>query len=1038
MSADEQEHDETLHDEGLPAALREELEAESDAPEADDDATIQDESSPAKPEKPRWKKALSIGLKVSVSLGGLYYVYGKAIGRDGLEELTGRISEISWGWFALAALMQLTAISFAIVRWRLLLGGQSIKAKWSFLGQSFMIGRFWGAFTPGGLGLDGWRLYDVANQTGEHARAVTITVVEKILGQLAFGLVVMGGSVWGFEMLGVEGVIMVNVFFVVLVTAGLTFIARPQEFQPLFAILPKKIQPRLQKVFDAVSAYHGKLKLLGTAVLCGVAVHAFNNMIYVSAAQAMHIELSPFVIFFASSIVIMSTILPLSLNGIGLREATAAGVLGAFGISPAIAAATYTLGWIAEMCVSAFGLPIWLARKHGYDARLEVGELDTKTKAEAEPPAPWPTLPKGLLIGAGAGLFAGMLVGLGEASLIVLDGGGRVGYGVLAYGAVAYGLLCSVGGAGFMLLIHRKMKREPAHLSVVYARLTGLLVAAMALALGAFRVRRDVFHEELAWGSKQGVFVFLGCVAGAALLYLLLSTLIRVWTGGRAGRFMLKAWGSPAFVGVIVVAVALVTTFVGPHANANGAPSRPAAPDGAPNVLVIVVDTLRADHLPGYGYANGSTPNLDRFAEDAVRYDQAFANASWTRPSFASILTGRYPSSHGVMAKPDALPDEVVTLPETLRENGYATSGLVTNFNVGPYFNFNQGFESYRFLEPEFVLGADDNAAKLLLVQALRRGIERYRAARGQVEPGSAYQDAETVNREIVTWLDAEAPQDTPWFMFVGYMDPHDPYFPHPYDGTGYSRAANQHPDPSEADALRDLYDGEITYWDEHFGALMDDLRERGLYDDTLIVITADHGEEFCEHGGFWHGTTLYDEQVHVPLFVKLPGNSRAGTHVSHWVQSIDLMPSILAHVGIDAPEGVQGGSLEEGTTRVYAEESHEGNVLESVRELRDFEELKMIVANPGNPRGLEPVELYRVADDPGEQDNVAESQREQVQGLMSVMEEARTQAAEGAVEGTQVEMDQESLCQLCEIGYVETEACCRSGCFSGSRCEGL
>ena len=136
--------------------------------------------------------------------------------------------------------------------------------------------------------------------------------------------------------------------------------------------------------------------------------------------------------------------------------------------------------------------------------------------------------------------------------------------------------------------------------------------------------------------------------------------------------------------------------------------TEPNPPDDRPNVLFIVVDTLRADHLPAYGYENGSTPHLDRFAEDAVRYENAFANASWTRPSFASILSGRYASSHGVMAKPDALPDAVETLPETLHENGYQTAGYVTNFNVGPYFNFQQGFDHYEFLEPEFVLGAEN------------------------------------------------------------------------------------------------------------------------------------------------------------------------------------------------------------------------------------------------------------------------------------------------------------------------------------------
>ncbi len=1030
--SDPKEYDATLQDYGPPASLVRDREANGVSHE------------PPKAPTPVWKKALGWALKITVSAGGLYLVYGKALGRDGLEELSTHLESISWGWFAVAAGMQITAIVFAILRWRLLLGGQGIGAQWSFLAPSFMIGRFWGAFTPGGLGLDGWRLYDVATQTDKPARAVAVTTVEKILGQLAFGLVVVTGSVWGLEMMGVEGLLLVNGFFVVLVSAGLTFLTKPAIFKPAFSLLPQQVQPRLQTLLDAVSAYHGKFKLLATAVGCGVMVHAFNNMIYVSAAQAMHLPLSPEVVFFASSIVIMSTIVPLSLNGIGLREATAAGVLSAFGIAAPIAAATYTLGWMAEMCVSAIGLPIYLARKASYDANLVVEDADREAELYRDLPEVeeqrWPRLGRGLVIGLGAGLLAGTIVGLGEGAAVVVDGGGRGGYGVLAYGAVLYGVFCALGGAGFMLVstwLGRKQRREAVPEPEAYGRLTALIVAGLAFGLSVFRIRRDVFHEEFAFKSKEGALLALACLAGGAALYFLLATGVRLWTSGKAGRFMLKAWGSPVFVAVIVCGVIAYTVAAGEPASANGHGTREAAPPGAPNVLFIVVDTLRADHLPAYGYAQGSTPNLDRFAEDAVRYDQAFANASWTRPSFASILTGRYASSHGVMGKSDALPDGVVTLPEALHANGWETQGWVTNFNVNSHYNFQQGFDRYHFIEPDNVLWADDSSIKLLLMQVIRRGYETLNARLGRVRAGSIYQDASVVNRELFSYL-ADAPTESPWFAFVGYMDPHDPYFPHPYDGSGYARAAHQHPDVEEADRLRGLYDGEITYWDEHFGELIAELQRRGVYDDMMIIVTADHGEEFAEHGGFWHGTTLYDEQVHVPLFVKLPGNERAGTHVSHWVQSIDLMPSVLRRAGLEVPDGVQGGSLQEGTDRVYAEENHEGNILEAVRVLRDFEELKLITANAGNPRGLEPVELYRVADDPTEETNVAADAQDVVRALIENRNEARREAAEGAVESVAVEMSDEEARRLCALGYIEAAWCCEQGFLTGPACGGL
>lgn len=988
------------------------------------------------------KKWLMLALKLAVSIGGLYLVYGQLVGKEGLDELTTRLASLKWHWFFAAMAMQLVAIGFAIVRWKVMLGAQGIGARWRFLFPSFMIGRFWGAFTPGGLGLDGWKLYDVAAQTNKPSRAIAVTAAEKILGQLAFFIVVMGASVWGLELMGATGLLLINGFFVVLVSCGMTFIARPKLFRPLFRLLPRQVESRIEPLIQAVSAYQGQARVLTIAVLSGVAVHAFNNMIYVCAAQAMGLPITPTVIFFASSIVILSTIVPLSFNGMGVREATAAGVLASIGgVSAGLAAATYTLGWIAEMCVSAFGILFFLARRQGYDAKLVVEQPEREEAILAElpevPQAEWPSRVRGLTIGAAAGLVAGMIIGVGEGAVVIADGGGRVGYGVMAYGAVAYGIFCALGGAAFGLAsawIGRWMRREAVPEPQAFGRLTGLIVAAIAFGLAAFRIRRDVFHEEIAWKSKEMLLVFAGCALGAALLYVGLSFALRAWTSRKAGAFLLRAWGSPALVALVVAGVIGVATALPPAQASDG--SRGSAPDGAPNVLVIVVDTLRADHLPAYGYEEGRTPNLDRFAEDAVRYEQAFANASWTRPSFASILTGRYASSHGVMGKPDSLPDDAVTLPEALQGGGYETAGFVTNFNVGPYFNFQQGFDEYTFLEPEFVLGADDSAAKLLLVQFMRQRIEHMRAASGSVEPGTAYQDAETVNRHLASWLE-RGERDRPFFLFVGYMDPHDPYFPHPYDGTGYARAAHQSPDPSEAPRLRELYDGEITYWDEHFGRLIDDLRRRGLYDDMMIVVTSDHGEEFAEHGGFWHGTTLYDEQVHVPLFVKYPRNERGGSTEARWVQSVDLMPSILAQVGISEVPGVQGHVFEESAAVVFAEESHEGNVLTSVRERRESGAFKIITANEGNPRGLDPVELYRIEEDPRELTNVAQAEAEERRAIMTTLEEARRLAAEGQLESGTVEMDEDTRRQLCAIGYLDPGECCRDGFLSGDPCRG-
>ncbi|MCA9600455.1 MAG: sulfatase-like hydrolase/transferase, partial [Myxococcales bacterium] len=813
------------------------------------------------------KKRILFAAKLLFSVGMLFVILRKVLVRDGAGDLGTHLAGLRWGWVAGAVLMQLTAIAFSTVRWQRLLIGQGIRPTWGFLSGSIMIARFWGAFTPGGFtGFGGWRIYDVAKHTGKTARAAATIGVEMILGQLAFGVVVMGASIYGVRFIGTEGVVLVNAFFLALIAAGIVFLSKPGLVRRVAGFAPAPVATRVRTLVDAVCAYQGKGRLLTEAALLGTGTHAFNNLIYVCAARALGVELGVGEVFFGSSLQIFATLLPLSINGIGLREATAVALYTKLGVPGSVAVLIPIVGFAAEMFVSAFGGLIFVVRRSGYAPTFQIDDPDREDVAHSlipeVPEERWPSRLRGLVIGSGAGCLGGLLLGLGEALAVIVSGGGRSGYGVLVYGAVSHGIIFGVLGAfGGLALAWsgRIMRREamPEHLA--YARMTAGLVAFVGFALGAFRVRRDVFHEELVWKSPKGLLVLLACAATAAILYLVLSKVLAWIVAKKPARLVLKPWGTPLLVVLASVLMGSVPLVCGPAVAEQGK-ARVDAPTAASNVLFVVVDTLRADHLPDFGYASGKTPNLSAFANDAIRFDQAFSNASWTRPSFASILTGRYPSNHGVMSKASVLPEEVPTMAESLHDAGYYTFGLVTNYNVAPYFNFQQGFDEYRYLEPEFVLGADDQAAKLLLIQTLRRAIETYRAKSGTVHAGTAYRDATTVNGELRRWFE-RAPA-APWFAFVGYMDPHDPYFAHPYTGNGYSRAAHQNPQASEADALRKLYDGEVTYWDEEFGALLADLKKRGVYDDMTIVITADHGEEFGEHGGFWHGTTLYDEQV--------------------------------------------------------------------------------------------------------------------------------------------------------------------------------
>ncbi|MFW6049847.1 MAG: sulfatase-like hydrolase/transferase [Myxococcota bacterium] len=968
------------------------------------------------------KRKVLFTLKLAVSLGILALIFRKVFEQDNIGDLWARVADLSWGWIGLAAASLFVAILCGVRRWQLLLGGQGIDAPFRHLFGSWMIGRFFGAVTPGGLGLNGYRLYDIATRTGKTARATAVTGIEMILGWLAFGAVVIAGSFFGLRYLQLGGVLAVDAFFAAFMIAAIVLLSRPGIFRWLAERLPPGVRTRIRTLVDAVCAYQGRTLLLSKAALLGAGIHIFNNFIYVCTARALGVELSAGEVFFVSSLQIFATLMPISIGGVGLREAAAVGLYTIVGVPAGLAVLIPLVGIAVEYSISALGGFVLVARRQSYAPDIAVEDADREEAAHAEiptvPEERWPRVSRGASLGLGAGALAGAAVGIAEGAVVLASSNAAPSYGALAYGAVAYGLLCAGGGTALGALLAwsgRWLQRAAVEEPRAYGHLAALMVSVPAFALGAFRIRRDVFHEQLAWKSPEGLGVLAACLAAAAILYAVLALGLRVATARRAGRWLLRPWGTPLAVAGAVVVLTAVDLLGGAAAEGKDRVERPAAPALAGDVLVLVVDTLRADALPSYGYEAGETPHLDAFAKDAVRFDQAFANSSWTRPSFATILTGRFASSHKVMGKLDPLPDALDTMPEAFRDAGYHTAGFVTNYNVAPYFNFQQGFDDYAYLEPEYVLGADDTASKLLFVQALRRVVEKARGA----QPGLAYQDAETVNGSVLEWLDGEP--SSPFFLFVGYMDPHDPYFEHPYAGEGFSRAAHQSPDPALAPKLRALYDGEVTYWDAHFGKLVRALKERGLYDDLTIVVTSDHGEEFMEHGGFWHGTTLYDEQIRVPMFLKLPGNRQGGTVASQWVQLVDLMPTLLELNGIEIPDGVQGGDMFEGSADVYAEESHEGNVLESLRTRLDGRELKLITANAGNPRGLPAEELFDVARDPGEARNLwaEDADGELVDKRLSYWSE---QAEEGAVErpDSDVELDDAAAARLRSLGYVE------------------
>ena len=611
--------------------------------------------------------------------------------------------------------------------------------------------------------------------------------------------------------------------------------------------------------------------------------------------------------------------------------------------------------------------------------------------------------------GVAGGLVAGAAVGAAEAlaAWVHLHGPGELpalGWALVAYGAAGAGLglgagmvAALAGGDGFGLA------------------LAGV-GTALAYAVARFRIIRDLFLEQVPHGLVP-LAVQVGALAVVALGAVLLWRALR---GADERRAALTRPGIAAVVVALLAAAWAGGAQLKPPPAPAPLPPRAAPPAGAPNVVLIMVDTLRADHLSCYGSAAVKTPHIDTLAADGLRWVNTFSQASWTRPSVATILTGLYPSSHGAVHKADRLPDRVDTLAEVLGRAGYHTVGFADNANVSQAFNFQQGFDEYHYLAPDFFFAASEPAAQLALYSGLRLVRERFLAH--YVDVHHYYQPAEVVTAEVRRWLDRGA-RDEPFFLFAHYMDPHDPYFAHPFNGEGYARVAHPNPPPALAERLHRLYEGEVAYLDEHLGVLFDDLRRRGLYDRTLVVLTADHGEEFHEHGGWWHGTTLYDEQIHVPLIVKPPGAHALARLRDELATSLDIAPTIVAAAHLKPPAVMQGHALPldagpaPARESTFAEEDLEGNVLQAVR----TRAWKLVAANPGNPRGLAPEELYDLPRDPGEQRNVIASTPAEADTMRAALGRAVLEAREHAGATEQAPgMDAATKARLKALGYTQ------------------
>jgi arylsulfatase A-like enzyme/tetratricopeptide (TPR) repeat protein len=404
---------------------------------------------------------------------------------------------------------------------------------------------------------------------------------------------------------------------------------------------------------------------------------------------------------------------------------------------------------------------------------------------------------------------------------------------------------------------------------------------------------------------------------------------------------------------------------------------------GDTNVLLITVDTLRADRLNCYGYSKALTPVIDRLAAEGYRFEHAYAQVPLTLPSHYSILSGAYPLYHGVRDNSQLVKNGPPLVSEALQHYGYRTGAFVGSFVLDSRFGLSRGFDVY---------GDDFDVSR-------SQGSDLSHIER----------PAEEVVQKALAWITQD---NRKFFAWVHLFDPHDPYSPR---------------EPFKSRFAHSPYDGEIAYVDHAIGILLANLKQKGLLANTHIVVTADHGEALGEHGEFTHGFFAYDSTLHVPLIVHLANSAVKGRSIDYSVRSVDIAPTILRLVGLQPAKEMQGRSLmgllrsDDGDTESQQASIEPDAYFETFYPLRQFgwSELRGIRTSRHKYIEAPQPELYDLSVDPNERKNIYQTQQALAAQMKQRLREQITRYAGPQASRQAGAPESETLRLLHSLGYV-------------------
>ena len=492
--------------------------------------------------------------------------------------------------------------------------------------------------------------------------------------------------------------------------------------------------------------------------------------------------------------------------------------------------------------------------------------------------------------------------------------------------------------------------------------------------------------------------LFIVSIAFYLLARSLLSLIINYFTKNHFTRAF-KAVAIPlAIMAILGISLILINRKISLTLLSNNAGTMV---DNKINIILVVMDTTRRDHLSCYGYERKTTPNLDELVKESLLFTNAYSPSPWTLPSHASIMTSLYPSSHGSHYNVNSsstpavstLDDSNITLAEILSQNEYKTAGVVGATFCHSFFGLAQGFDYYN--DDFGMIDHDLNHYSVFRIVTLLFPLNKFLIHHSY----HGIRRASELNKIVFPWLKKN--NRHPFFLFINYFDAHWPYSPPPpydtlYKGKNqqliidnygsdwnlYAAVINKNHDLTDKERahLLSQYDGEIAYLDNHIGELLEELKSLNLYDESMIIITSDHGESFGEHNLMDHGRALYEELLHIPLIIKYPLSQKITGTFRSPVSLLDIMPTILSTVAISLPKNFQGKVVTKAHAhrKVFAEHYRDKLWIEKLGSRFDRD---LLAVYSGDFKYIwasnEKHELYNVKEDPQESHNLIHEMHE-------------------------------------------------------------